>query len=48
VLAALEAGAVIREREYEGNLVRMLVMAPASLLGRYRRFRSTERESKDA
>ena len=44
VLAAIEAGAVIREREYEGNLVHMLVAAPASLLGRYRRFRS-QRES---
>jgi GTPase len=39
VLAALEAGALIREREYEGNLVRMTVAGPASLLGRYRRFR---------
>ena len=38
-LAALEAGAVIRERAYEGNLVRMTVAGPASLLGRYRRFR---------
>ena len=40
-LAALEAGALIREREYEGNLVRMTVAGPASLLGRYRRFRKT-------
>jgi GTP-binding protein HflX len=39
VLAALEAGAVIRDREYEGNLVAMTVAGPASLLGRYRRFR---------
>ena len=38
-LAALEAGAVIHERAYEGNLVRMTVAGPASLLGRYRRFR---------
>ncbi len=38
VIAALEAGAVIREREYEGNLVRMWVSAPASLVGRFRRF----------
>jgi GTP-binding protein HflX len=38
-LAALEAGALIRNREYEGNLVRMTVAGPASLLGRYRRFR---------
>ena len=42
VLAALEAGAVIREREYEGNLVRMTVTGPASLLGRYRRFRHAD------
>ncbi|HEY1808602.1 MAG TPA: GTPase HflX [Acidobacteriaceae bacterium] len=40
-LAALEAGAVVTDREYEGNLVRMTVAGPASLLGRYRRFRST-------
>jgi GTPase len=40
-LAALEAGALIREREYEGNLVRMTVAGPASLLGRYRRYRKT-------
>lgn len=38
-LAALEAGAVIRDRAYEGNLVSMTVAGPASLLGRYRRFR---------
>ncbi|MGA8111801.1 MAG: GTPase HflX [Acidobacteriaceae bacterium] len=38
-LAALEAGAVIRDREYQGNLVSMTVTGPASLLGRYRRFR---------
>lgn len=38
-LAALEAGAVIREREYEGNLVCVTVLGPASLLGRYRRYR---------
>lgn len=39
VLAALGAGAVIREREFMGNLVKMTVAGPASLLGRYRRFR---------
>ncbi len=38
-LAALEAGAVIHDRAYEGNLVSMTVAGPASLLGRYRRFR---------
>jgi GTP-binding protein HflX len=40
-LAALEAGAVIRDRVYDGNLVRMTIAGPASLLGRYRRFRKT-------
>jgi GTPase len=43
-LAALEGGAVIRDREYEGNLVRMTVAGPASLLGRYRKF--CKRESR--
>jgi GTP-binding protein HflX len=38
VIAALEAGAVIRGREFEGNLVRLAVFAPASLVGRFRRF----------
>ncbi|HLJ76202.1 MAG TPA: GTPase HflX [Acidobacteriaceae bacterium] len=41
-LAALEGGAVVRQRKYEGNLVRMTVAGPASLLGRYRRFRRAE------
>ena len=45
-LAALEAGAVIRDREYQGNLVKMTVAGPASLLGRYRRFRLNARESR--
>jgi GTPase len=45
VLAALEAGTVIRDREYQGNLVQMTVAGPASLLGRYRRFRLTARTS---
>ncbi|MFP5226094.1 MAG: GTPase HflX [Acidobacteriota bacterium] len=44
-LAALEAGAVIRDREYQGNLVQMTVAGPASLLGRYRRFRLRARGS---
>jgi GTPase len=40
VLAALGAGAVIREREFVGNLVAMSVAGPASLLGRYRQYRT--------
>jgi GTPase len=39
VLAAIEAGTVIHSREYEGNLVRLLVSGPASLVGRLRRYR---------
>jgi len=41
-LAALGAGAVIREREFVGNAVRMTVAGPASLLGRYREFRISQ------
>ena len=38
VLAALGAGALIRERQFEGNLVVMTVAGPASLMGRYRHY----------
>jgi GTP-binding protein HflX len=37
-LAALEAGAVVTEKRFEGNLVFFRAVAPASLVGRYRRF----------
>ncbi len=40
VLAALEAGGLILKREFEGESVRLAVAAPASLLGRYRRFQT--------
>jgi GTP-binding protein HflX len=39
VLAAIEAGMVVHSREYEGNIVRLTVSGPASLIGRMRRFR---------
>jgi GTPase len=39
VLASIEGGMVVHEREYEGNLVRLKVSGPASLMGRLRRFR---------
>jgi GTP-binding protein HflX len=39
VLAAIEAGMVIHGREYEGNLVRLKVSGPASLMGRLRQYR---------
>lgn len=43
-LAALGAGAVIREREFVGNLVRLTVAGPASLLGRYGKYRVKGKE----
>jgi GTP-binding protein HflX len=39
VLAAIEAGMIVHSREYEGNLVRLIVSGPASLVGRLRPFR---------
>jgi GTP-binding protein HflX len=42
VLAAIEAGMVVHSREYEGNLVRLRVTGPASLLGRLRQYRLRE------
>jgi GTPase len=40
VLAALEAGAVLSEKSFEGNLAHVTARGPESLLGRYRRFRA--------
>jgi len=42
VLAAIEAGMIVHSRDYEGNLVRLAVSGPASLVGRMRRFRARE------
>jgi GTP-binding protein HflX len=39
VLAALEAGAIVGKKSFEGNLVYLTAKGPASLLNRYRRFR---------
>lgn len=39
VLAAIEAGMVVHSRAYEGNLVRLAVSGPASLVGRLRKYR---------
>ena len=38
-LAALDAGAVVSGKHFEGNLAYFHAVGPASLLGRYRRFR---------
>ncbi len=40
ILASLEAGAIIDEKRFEGNLVYLRARGPASLLNRYRRFRA--------
>jgi GTP-binding protein HflX len=39
VLAALEAGAIVEEKSFEGNLAYVTARGPASLLNRYRKFR---------
>jgi GTP-binding protein HflX len=44
VLAALDAGAIVLEREFTGDDVRLLVAGPRSLLGRYRRYWAGEHE----
>ncbi len=41
-LAAIEAGMIVHTRDYEGNVVRLSVSGPASLVGRMRRFRQRE------
>jgi GTPase len=39
ILASLERGAIIDEKHFDGNLVFLRARGPASLLGRFRRFR---------
>ncbi len=46
-LAALEAGALVREKSFAGNLVYLTARGPASLLGRYGRFRERETVGSD-
>jgi GTPase len=38
-LAAIEAGMVIHNRSYDGNLVHLTVAGPASLVGRFREYK---------
>ena len=42
-MAAIEAGATIEEKRFEGNLAYMTAVGPASLLNRYRRFQIRDR-----
>jgi GTP-binding protein HflX len=49
VIAALERGATITGQRFEGNLIFLKAIGPASLLARYRRFQQRERpERSDA
>ena len=43
ILAALEAGAVLKEQRFEGNLAYLVARGPESLLNRYRRFEAREK-----
>ncbi|WP_260706986.1 GTPase HflX [Edaphobacter flagellatus] len=45
ILAALEAGAILLDKKFNGNLVYVTARGPASLLNRYRRFQISEREA---
>jgi GTP-binding protein HflX len=47
-LAAIEGGMVVHSRAYEGNLVRLKVSGPASLMGRLRRFKVREQSENTA
>jgi GTP-binding protein HflX len=47
VLAAIEAGMVVHSREYEGNLVRLTVSGPASLIGRLRQYRLRDESTRE-
>lgn len=46
VLAALDAGAVILERKFQGENTQLRVQGPASLLGKYRKYWRKERGAK--
>jgi GTP-binding protein HflX len=39
ILAALEAGAIVEDKRFEGNLAYLTARGPSSLLNRFRRFR---------
>jgi GTP-binding protein HflX len=44
-LAAIEGGMVVHRRAYEGNLVRLVVSGPASLVGRLRKYRTRDEKT---
>jgi GTP-binding protein HflX len=43
VIASLEAGSLLSEKRFAGNLVYLRARGPASLLNRYRRFQMRSR-----
>ena len=45
ILAALDAGAIIEEKRFDGNLVLLKARGPSSLLSRYRRFQPVKRRT---
>ena len=47
-LAAIEAGMVIHNRAYKGNMVHLTVAGPASLVGRFRAYRTRDREGSES
>lgn len=44
-LATIEAGMLVHSRKYEGNLVRLTVSGPASLMGRLRKYRMRDEQA---
>ena len=48
ILAALEGGAIIEDKRFEGNLVFLRARGPASLLNRFRRFRNKHELSSES
>ncbi|HEY8996516.1 MAG TPA: GTPase HflX [Edaphobacter sp.] len=45
ILAALDAGAVIEDKKFDGNLVLLKARGPSSLLSRFRRFQPVKRRT---
>ena len=48
IMATLEAGAVIEDKRFEGNLAYVHVIGPVSLLSRYRRFQQRDPAEQNA
>ena len=46
VIAALEAGSVLTDKRFEGNLVYLTARGPSSLLNRYRRFNTVSKPAR--